>query len=542
MPAGFSYIRFSSLQQRDGDSEWRQKANLDSDEVLQFLADRNITLDDRTFQDFGKSGYAVRKKNTTKRLQVRTAQEDLQQFLDLVADGIIPKGSYLFVEALDRLSRDTEEEALGLMLDIIRAGIIIVTIRPRIEVFERGKLDMTRLIIAIADVSRAHRYSLGLSDRLSKWWDKTRGTQRMVPRPPAWINRTSAGFVLIPEKTKTIRLIYDLCIRGLGTQQILRHLLHNKIPPIAKKGWSKSYIDLLLSSKNVIGEYQPHLGKVYDRQPIGEPIPNYYPPAITEATYNKAQLAKASRRKQSGRPAKGINVFAGLIYDDETGCKVYRQGAWLILSNYLEGISDNCVKFPAEFTERALLELLITVPPSEVVGNETSQLPDLEDKLLAVENNIKLIQQRMNKGKQFESLLNLLVKEEEAKEAIIEAIREEKTKQPMKNTYKEFRGAVSTLEGLEGEELEQAKQNLQAIAKRTIKEIRISFHTRNYDRAFAAKVTFTSGAYVTVWGGYRYARRGNSEAWGMFSSGVNLQQGAIRALDSIEKKKVAHSK
>lgn len=531
MPLAFSYRRFSSPQQAKGDSAARQEET-----IAAYCAQHNLTLDQRTFDDFGRSAFAIRKQKGGRRLKVRTAQDSLQAFLDLLEAGDIPKGSKLIVENLDRLTREKESEALQLMLEIINSDITIVTISPSVQEFNADNLDMTRLIIALADLSRGHRFSLSLSDRLGKWWAKTRDTKRMIPRCPAWIKRTKDGFELDKTKQKTIELIYKLCNQGLGTQQILRRLLRDNVPRISKKGWSKSYIDVILKDRNIIGEYQPHIGKAYDRKPVGEAIPNYYPAAISEAVFNKAQANRASRRKSGGRPAKTINVFGGLLVDNKTGSKVYRQGEWLVVSSYLTGDTDECVKFPADFVERSLLSMIVSVPASELTSETESLLPALQDELLVCEGNIKLLEQRMAKGKKFESLLNLLVKEEENRERLTAAIQEERTKQPLAQIYADFIGAVNFLKGLEGEALCEAKQNLQAIVKRTIRDIKISFCTMGYDRGFACEVTFTSNTSVKLYGARKYARRGNTEECGFITGKKPLAELAREVIESLRAK------
>lgn len=52
----------------------------------------------------------------------------LAAFLKLVKTGKVVKGSYLIVESLDRLSRNDLPKALRLFLDILEAGIVVVTL------------------------------------------------------------------------------------------------------------------------------------------------------------------------------------------------------------------------------------------------------------------------------------------------------------------------------------------------------------------------------------------------------------------------------
>ena len=113
MPIAYSYIRFSSTEQLKGDSLRRQ-----SDLSKNYAEANGLELDTKlNLRDLGISAFD--KSNLNKGA--------LGQFLKLVEDGMIARGSYLLVESLDRLSRDKVMDALGIFLNILNAGIIIVT-------------------------------------------------------------------------------------------------------------------------------------------------------------------------------------------------------------------------------------------------------------------------------------------------------------------------------------------------------------------------------------------------------------------------------
>jgi DNA invertase Pin-like site-specific DNA recombinase len=84
----YSYQRFSSARQRDGDSLRRQSQATDH-----FCKEHRLTLVD-TFIDKGVS--AFRGKNFTD-------EAALGQFIKLVENGTVQKGCVLVVESMDRL-------------------------------------------------------------------------------------------------------------------------------------------------------------------------------------------------------------------------------------------------------------------------------------------------------------------------------------------------------------------------------------------------------------------------------------------------------
>ena len=111
---GVAYVRFSTPEQATGDSRRRQSALTES-----YAKKHDLLLDKGlNFRDLGVS--AFRGKNAK--------QGGLRSFLDAVEHGLVPSNSYLLVESLDRLSRDQILEAQSVFLQIVTAGVTIVTL------------------------------------------------------------------------------------------------------------------------------------------------------------------------------------------------------------------------------------------------------------------------------------------------------------------------------------------------------------------------------------------------------------------------------
>src|SRR5215475_6729954 len=107
----YSYVRFSTLDQIKGDSQRRQ-----TEAAAAWCKKNNIELVE-SYRDFGVSAFHGKNAETGA----------LSDFLDLVRNGRIQKGSYLVVESLDRISRKQVLDALDIFMNLIRAGIKIVT-------------------------------------------------------------------------------------------------------------------------------------------------------------------------------------------------------------------------------------------------------------------------------------------------------------------------------------------------------------------------------------------------------------------------------
>src|SRR5262249_23759913 len=115
MPTAYSYLRFSTPEQRAGDSTRRQ-----TEASQAYAAAHGLTLDtELTFEDLGVS--AFRGKN---------AQDGaLSAFIEAAEAGRIKKGSYLLVENLDRLSRQAPRAALRQLERIVECGVTVVTLQ-----------------------------------------------------------------------------------------------------------------------------------------------------------------------------------------------------------------------------------------------------------------------------------------------------------------------------------------------------------------------------------------------------------------------------
>lgn len=308
----YSYIRFSTPDQIKGDSLRRQKEASEK-----YAKDNGLTLDDSLkYQDLGLSG----------RKGINRIKGALGRFLASVESGKIEKGSYLLVENLDRLSREQVDDAYDQFRSIIKAGIILVTLQDGMKYStESIRANWTQLIISITYMARAFDESERKSQRISDAWENKRqgtikGGLKMTAKAPLWLRLSEDRklYIPIPEACKTVELIYRLKLSGKGLESIEKELNQRAdvwIPPKNKKrltgGWRKSYIQKILNSRAVIGEFTP--------TKHGEsttPISNYYPSAIdTELFYNvKALMDRNQGKYFGGQTGKASNLFTHVIH------------------------------------------------------------------------------------------------------------------------------------------------------------------------------------------------------------------------------------
>jgi len=333
-PKAYSYIRFSTPEQEKGDSLRRQES-----EAKKYAEEHGLTLDEsQKFKDLGKSGYKG----------FNRIDGALKDFIDLVDNGEIPKGSVLIVEHLDRLSREKVSIALRLFMDLLEKGIQIVTLNDRQRYDERIiDENLAPLLISITLMSAAHDESLKKSKRIREAREEKRKKLRngeikiFTRRCPYWIrfSEDKQEFEKIPDVCEAIKLIFKKRLEGKGSYKIEKELNSDPSvwkPPISSQnksgGWRDAYINKILRSKKVIGEFQLHEmrtktitqknGKEEERTITvakGDPIKDYYPKVIDEGLFYKVQeLIKQNGKFPGnggggGNKDKGSNLFTHVV-------------------------------------------------------------------------------------------------------------------------------------------------------------------------------------------------------------------------------------
>ncbi|MHB2211679.1 recombinase family protein [Methylobacterium sp. CM6257] len=313
-PKAYSYLRFSTADQAKGDSFRRQTA------LAEDYARRNgLDLDtELTFEDRGISAFSGRNKR----------KGALRTFLDLVDEGIIPEGSYLLVESLDRISREAILEAQGTFLMIINAGITLVTLKgsPRVYSRETVTANPTDLLISLIELIRAREESETKSGRIKADWLKKRERaakgEAITSLVPAWLRRDGKKLVEIPERADVVRRIFDLTLRGVGQHAITSILSKEGVPAFGGgRLWHRSYVKRVLENPAVIGTFTPHRMVDGRREPM-EPIRDYFPAIISAETFEAVRAL--DRPVGKAPPTATASIFSGLAKCEECGGPMIR--------------------------------------------------------------------------------------------------------------------------------------------------------------------------------------------------------------------------
>ena len=301
----YSYVRFSSKQQISGDSLRRQTAKAE-----EYAQKHELVLDTTlNMHDLGLSGYSGEHKT----------KGALGNFLKLVKNGRIEKGSLLIVESLDRLSREKISIALNSFTSLLDSGISIMTLMD--QRLYTPDYDLNELISSITIMSSAHYESKQKQERLLETWKEKRANAdklKLTSLCPKWmvLNEERTDFDLIPERVEIIEHIIRLYLSGMGIATIARELNKDNIATWGRsKLWSKSYIWKIMRARTLIGEYQPKKYKSKEggkgRKTIfaGDPIKDYYPRAISDKLFYKIQDRLTERKGKFGKIGNCSNLF-----------------------------------------------------------------------------------------------------------------------------------------------------------------------------------------------------------------------------------------
>lgn len=304
-PAGYAYIRHSTKRQGgdDKDSVTRQKQS------IRVLAEqyRVEIPDSNFFYENGVSAYSGKNRTHGK----------LKELIDQIDSLQIRTGDYVFVESIDRLSRQRLLQAKELVNGILEKGIILVTTidNQRYEKAseKNGIDDLSQDILLSVIAKRAHEESRTKSVRRLSAWNKAKkeADEDQKPfnakRPPFGVqyNEITEKFEPHQEQAEElIRVFESLKLQGVTAtikqtnKDSLIRWTNNRVKDIFK---TKYPLGFLYSQKKVDGKMQ-----------LDKYIENYYPQIISYELFEEARQAMQQRKvtKRVGRVSAGnVNIF-----------------------------------------------------------------------------------------------------------------------------------------------------------------------------------------------------------------------------------------
>ncbi len=487
----YSYVRFSTPEQAKGDSLRRQADAADA-----WCARNNVTLDTTTtFRDLGRSAYTGAHRSNPDRHALAT-------FLKLVEDGKVPRGSYLIIENLDRLSREHVQPALSLVLNLLQAGVRIVQLKPAEMVFtdQSGPLEV---MMCLMELNRGHGESAIKSERIgAAWQEKKRlaraGKHILTHKLPAWIEWKNNQLQLIPERAAIVKRIYELAAAGYGSCSIVKRLNAEKVPPMGRAPqWLRSYVAAILTDRRPLGEFQPGNS---ENKPDGAVIVGYFPACITEDDWHAARACAMQRRFKPGRIGDTINLFTGLLRDARDGSTYARSrggtkraNAILINNSFKEGTAS-CRTFPIDTFERAVLSCLREIDPHDILNGDHG--PDetliLAGELARLEAKIAELEIELLNG-DVAALAKVLRQLEAQKRELVKKLAEarQQAAHPLSESWGQAQSLLAALDS--APDPQDARLRLRGVLRRIVDSMWMVVVPRGHERLAAVQVWFAGG-------------------------------------------------
>lgn len=392
-PKAYSYKRFSTPAQEQGDSLRRQSA------MAQAWADRiGVPLDTEfNLTDRGMSAYTGANRDVG----------NLGAFLRAVEDGTVPKGSWLLVENLDRLSREPAFDASYTMQGIIRQGVTVVDLSDglgreyNMETLRsnEGLMHLMAMLLSFArgnqeSAQKARRVGEAYANKRTVFASDQKLTKPYTRRLPAWIqwNDEASAYEAIEERAALLRWMFEMADEGLGEYSIAAHLNETKEDTWGAgkwkaKMWHRSYVRKLLTNRAAIGVFVPHRvvkveGQRTKQRIPQEPIAHRFPAAVDRELFervNARMSTTGARGKNTNTPAQSI--FAGVLKCRHCGGTVTRvnKGRHVYLVCSAAHAKSGTCKYesvPYHDAEREMRRVIHQVLDEAPRGNDTAGMEE----------------------------------------------------------------------------------------------------------------------------------------------------------------------
>ncbi len=364
-PRVISYKRFSSMRQARGDSLRRQTAAAEA-----WCSQRGWKLDNLRLTDKGRSAFTGANRT----------EGALSELLKLIRGGDIEPGTYLLVEALDRISREELLDSIPLFANLVKAGLIIVTMSDGREWTRESMRKATDFMYSVMLFSEAHESSRNKGERVRARFEEGRSkeSRKEFGSAPGWLKRENkeAPWTVIEERAESVRKVFEMAAAGYGSKAIGKKANAEKWPiptrdtEMKPEIWHGRMAGRLLRMKEVTGAHEYMLKSHEDKKkgnrwqgtPSGIAVKDYYPRIVSDELWHRARASVEQRKtNMTRRDENYFNIWSGLMRCGECGAMIQRKTeprgqsrAQLICSNKIAGVTD-CKTGAAGKTDTPLL-------------------------------------------------------------------------------------------------------------------------------------------------------------------------------------------
>ncbi len=298
----YSYQRWSSAVQESGTTKARQE-----DAARTYAQTHGLEYIE--IVDSGVSAFRGANK-----------QGALGKFIEAVTQGVIERGVTLYVESLDRISREGISNALRLFQDILELDITIVTgmdgkvytkqsindnpfdLMMSILVFIRANEESLKKSLRTNGnaIALVERFKIGLPTNI-----KSMGGR------PFWIDNSMSQYESVGKDIKYWPIAYEIVqkfLAGESVFQVVKYLNQNYPDGCYGKPWNYANVRKVRLSKAIYGTKEITIDK------SKYILDNYYPALCTEGEYLRLQVIKDNNKYigKVGETKNNINLLCGM--------------------------------------------------------------------------------------------------------------------------------------------------------------------------------------------------------------------------------------
>lgn len=301
-PKLYSYIRWSSEKQGKGTSLARQK-----NAAREYADSHGLEMVEMI--DSGLS--AFKGKNLG-------ADSALGSFILAVEAGAVASDSWLYVEHLDRLSRQDVTTANELFLRLLNLGLTIVTGIDRKpytkESVNKNPIDLMMSILSFAksneeSKTKQIRTNGNALELIAQHKDKRPVNIKSIGKHPFWIDDTGPANESVKKHPIYWNVAKDAIgkfLEGAGIYTVIKHLNEHFPEGIDGNSWDYQAIRRLRKNKALIGE------RTLKVRGVEYKLDNYYPALCTETEFAQLQDITKNNKYSLGGESDSIKLLSGL--------------------------------------------------------------------------------------------------------------------------------------------------------------------------------------------------------------------------------------
>ena len=261
-------------------------------------------------------------------------------FNRMIADALDGKIDLIVTKSVSRFARNTVD-SLTTVRKLKDAGVEVYFEKENIWTLDsKGELLITIMS------SLAQEESRSISENVT-WGQRKRFADGKVSIPYSQFLGYRKGEngipEIVPEQAEIVRSIYRMCIEGMSTNAIAKHLTQQGIPtPAGKQVWQRATVESILRNEKYKGaallQKKFTVDFLQKKMKVNEgEVPQYYvehshEAIIAPAEWDKVQLELA-KRKNSARRTQCNSPFAGKIICGDCG-EIFGSKVWHSTSKY----------------------------------------------------------------------------------------------------------------------------------------------------------------------------------------------------------------